>query len=138
MSPEEQLPLPLGGDAAAPDAGEDGAWRLVLSRWTDDDAHRAYLARFADLEALALGGRRYREVLQARPDDPVAARWRDEVIKRATVMGLAALPRTLPPEARVPRWVRSLVIAVGIAGLVGLVLAFGARVLEGIRQVSGR
>ncbi len=78
--------------------GEAEAWEEVLARWEDEAAHRAYLARFSDLEGLAQAGLRYREALLARPDDAIAARWRDEIVKRATVEGLARLPRTAPPR----------------------------------------
>ncbi len=94
------------GEASAP-AGDDGAaWAEVVARWDDDEAHRAYLARFSDLEGLAVAGRRYRAVLEARPDDAVAARFRDEVLKRATARALAALPRSGPvhPASRWIRW----------------------------------
>lgn len=78
--------------------GEAEAWEGLLVRWEDEEAHRAYLARFPDLEGLARAGVRYREVLLARPSDPVALRWRDEVVRRATVQGLAQIPRTSPPR----------------------------------------
>jgi hypothetical protein len=81
-----------------PEAGvEAEAWREVLARWEDEQAHRAYLSRFSDLEGLAQAGRRYRHRLAERPGDPVALRFRDEVVKRAAVQGIAQLPRTPPP-----------------------------------------
>jgi hypothetical protein len=79
--------------------GEDEAWAEVLRRWPEEDAHRAFLARHGDLEALARAGGRYRAALEARPGDPVALRWRDEVLRRATALALAQLPRTRPPRA---------------------------------------
>ncbi len=81
-------------------AGEAEAWAEVLAGWRDEARHRAYLDRFTDLEGLAVAGRRYRDALLARPGDPVAARLRDEVIRRAMAQGLAALPRTAPAVAR--------------------------------------
>jgi hypothetical protein len=102
---------------------EAGAWDEVVRGWDDDARHRAYLERHGGLEGLALAGRRYREALEARPDDPVALRWRDEVVKRATVAGLALLPREKPFEARVPRWTRAAgLVVVGIL----LAVAFAA------------
>ncbi len=111
----------LRGEEA--DAGEAQAWAEVARAWDDEERHLAYLARFRDLEGLAVAGGRYREVLEARPQDAVALRWRDEVVKRATAAGLASVPRELPAFGRVPRWVRSLAIAVGAAFVVGLLLA---------------
>lgn len=87
-------------------SSEEQAWAEVLARWGDEGAHAAYLRRFNDLEGMAVAGGRYRAVLAQRPDDPVALRMRDEVVRKATVVGLATLPRTAPPRTRsVPRWV---------------------------------
>jgi hypothetical protein len=98
--------------AAETEAGDEArAWAEVLAAWQDEAVHRAFLARFADLEGLARAGVRYREALAARPDDPVARRWRDEVVKRATVAGLASIPRAAPAVTRVPRWVRPAFLA---------------------------
>ncbi len=93
---------------APPAPDEPRAWAEVLAAWGEEAAHRAYLARFSDLEGLAQAGRRYRAVLAERPGDPLADRMRAEIVKRATVVGLSSLPRTAPPRVdarRVPRWV---------------------------------
>jgi hypothetical protein len=105
--------------------GEAEAWADVLAGWDDDARHRAYLARFTDLDGLALAGRRYRDVLAERPADAVAQRWRDEVVKRATVAGLAALPRTRP-ASDAPRWLKPLAVVL----LVVLVAAAFAAVVR--------
>jgi hypothetical protein len=110
---------------------EADAWADVLAAWDDDARHRAYLARFTDLDGLAAAGRRYRDVLAERPADPVALRWRDEVVKRATVAGLAALPRTRPPSGA-PRWAKPLAVAL----LVVLVAAALAAVVRGFDLFS--
>jgi hypothetical protein len=93
-----------------PDPGEEAAWAEVRARWADPLAHRAYRARGADLEGRARAGARYRAALQAAPDDPVAAAGRDEVLRKATVLGLAAIPRTVPPAPASP-WVKRGVVA---------------------------
>jgi hypothetical protein len=90
---------------AAGPADADAAWADVLARWDDDAAHRAFLERFRALEDLAEAGQRYKAVLDERPGDSVALRWRDEVVKRATALALAQLPRTKPPHA-LPRGLR--------------------------------
>jgi hypothetical protein len=122
-------------DAPAPGhpglEGEPEAWAAVLAAWEDEAGHRAYLDRFADLEGLAVAGGRYRAALEARPGDPLAARFRDEVLKRATAQGLAALPRSAPVPARPPR--RGLVIAAIV--LVVALTAFAASRL--VAQLSG-
>ena len=107
------------GDLAdpSPDALEEAqAWDAVVASWEDEAAHRAYLARWPDLEGLARAGKRYRAVLAVRPDDPVARRWRDDIVKRATVQGLAQLPRT-PPRAPLPRWVKLAIVSVASTAL---------------------
>jgi hypothetical protein len=98
------------------------AWAQVLGRWEDDEAHRAFLDRFHDLEGLARAGGLYRDVLVARPRDAVALRWRDEVVRRATAAGLASLPRSAPVVLQVPRWVRPLFLALLAALVVACVV----------------
>ncbi len=70
--------------AAPADPAEEVAWAELRARWADPEAHRAFLSRFADMEGLARAGARYRVVLSERPDDAVAIRGRDEVLRRAT------------------------------------------------------
>lgn len=100
--------------------GEDEAWAELQARWEDPQAHRAFLARFGDLEALARAGARYRSVLERTPDDAPAAAGRDEVLRKATVLGLAAVPRTVPPAPASP-WVKRGLLAV--LSLLGVGLA---------------
>ncbi|MFY3743787.1 hypothetical protein ACOQFB_07755 [Anaeromyxobacter sp. Red801] len=111
LAPDEAPAPPDPADADP--AAEAEAWARVVEAWGDEGAHRAYLARFADLEGLAVAGGRYRAVLAERPGDAVAARFRDEVVKRATVQGLASLPRTVPRQAGKLR--RALVVAALLA-----------------------
>lgn len=147
MSPADLEPIPgpppdaaaAPADAAPADAAEAEAWAAVLAAWEDEAAHRAYLARFADLEGLAVAGRRYRAVLAARPADAVAARWRDEVVKRATVAGLALLPRTRPPPlTKVPRTLRNVLLAACFALVLGYLLASGREVVDAMRALWPR
>jgi antibiotic biosynthesis monooxygenase (ABM) superfamily enzyme len=113
-------PVAAPHDAAAEDdAGEAAAWAEVEAAWTDEARHRAYLARFHDLEGLAAAGGRYRAALAARPGDPIAARFRDEVVRRAVAHGLASLPRS-PQEH--PRWKAAVRVAAGVV-IGGLLLA---------------
>jgi hypothetical protein len=112
---------------------EEEAWAEVLARWEDEGAHRQYLARFGDLDGLAAAGRRYRTALEEGRGDPIAARWREEVLKRAAVQGLASLPRTPPPRSarRALRWAilaaLSAVVAIGLAVVGRLLSNLGAR-----------
>lgn len=105
-------PAPEVPGAADPATGsEPAAWAEVVARWDEPAAHRAYLGRFPDLDGLATAGRRYRDVLAARPQDAVAQAMKAEVVKRATVVGLASLPRTPPPALAGGRWRRIAVLA---------------------------
>ncbi len=90
---------------------EEVRWEELRARWTDDAAHRAWLDAFADLEGLARAGQRYRAHLAANEGDPVAQRWLQEVVKRATVHGLASLPRSKPPPA-IPKWAKWALVSV--------------------------
>jgi hypothetical protein len=113
-------------DGAA--SGEAEAWAGVVAGWEDEARHRDYLARFTDLEGLATAGRRYRDVLLARPADPIAARLRDEVLRRAMALGFAALPRTAPAvAARSRRAVR--VAALAVVAALGAAAVLAVRVL---------
>jgi len=101
---------------------EDEAWAAVAASWQEDDAHKAYLAAHADLDGLAEAGRRYRTALERDPSDAVALRWRDEVVRRATAIALAQLPRTKPaPERTGLR--RALVAALAVLVAGGLAYA---------------
>ena len=119
-------PPPASAAAAVPGAGaaegdEAGAWADVQARWADQAAHLAYLARFPDLDGLTTAGRRYRDALAARPGDAMALAMKAEVVKRATVVGLALLPRTPPPRLATSGWRRAALIA-----LAGWIAAAGS------------
>ena len=115
---------------AALDAEADAAWARVVASWGDESVHRAYVAGLGDLDALAAGGRRYRAVLAERPGDAVALRALGDIVKRATVQGLASLPRTAPPRGLSPG-VRRLLVALVAVALVALAVAL-ASMLRGL------
>ena len=94
---------------------EQAAWAQVLLAWDDEARHRSYLDGFPDLEGLAVAGRRYRDALAEHPGDPIATRFRDEVLKRAMVQGLASIPRTAPPGRNPRTLVRAVLVAVVVA-----------------------
>jgi hypothetical protein len=121
-SPTESAPAenesaenaPVENAPAESASAEEAAWAEVLLAWDDEARHRAYLDRFPDLEGLAVAGRRYREVLTARPGDAVASRFRDEVLKRAMVQGLVSLPRPAPAIERPRTILRAVLVAVAV------------------------
>ncbi|GEJ57653.1 hypothetical protein [Anaeromyxobacter diazotrophicus] len=102
----------------------DAAWAEVRARWEDEAAHRAFLDRHPDLEGLAEAGRRYKAALDAAPADPVAARWRDEIVRRATVVALSQLPRTKPPRRVSPGLRRLLMLALASGTVAAVAWAF--------------
>ncbi len=116
----------------AASAAEEEAWAELRARWDDPLAHRAFLSHQVDLAALARAGARYRAVLAATPDDPIAAAGRDEVLRKATLLGLASLPRTAPPARASPGVKRAaigllvLLCAAGLAWAVTVLLRIGA------------
>lgn len=112
---------PADEPAAEAAAAEAAAWAEVEARWAEPAAHQAYLARFPDLDGLSAAGRRYRDVLAARPGDAVALAMKAEIVKRATVVGLAMLPRS-PPPAAAGRWKRVALLL--LAAWLGSALAF--------------
>lgn len=119
MSLEVQ-PDPAPAPPAAPPS-EEAAWAEVLAAWSDEAAHRRYLARFQSLEALPVAGGRYKAVLDERPDDAMALLMRGEVVKKATAYALAAAPRTPPELATRTRRLR-----IGLAFVAGCAAAWAA------------
>ncbi len=105
---------PADPQSLEPDApsGEEQAWSQVVASWGDEAVHRAYLARFTDMDGFAAAGARYRAVLAERPEDATALRMREEVVKKASALALASLPRARRPQEL--RWARRLVLLVGI------------------------
>lgn len=89
---------------------DEVAWADLAGRWEDRAAHRALLAACPDLESLAEAGRRYRAVLVDRPADAVALEMKQEILKRATVIGLSQLPRTRLPNLQAGVWPRRLLL----------------------------
>jgi hypothetical protein len=109
----------------APHTALDVSWAALQARWGEPSAHQALLSSCGTLEGLAELGRRYRAVLETRPQDPMALQMKAEIIKRATILGLSQLPRTRPPvvlRKKFPRkWLLGgmLVVASAVSWLLG-------------------
>jgi hypothetical protein len=115
------------------EADIETAWADLRARWSDEAAHLAFLDRFSDLDGLAAVGGRYRDALDTQPGDPVASRWRDEVLKRATALALAQLPRASPPRVLSPGVRKALLLSVLAASV-----SASAWVFWRWTQVAGR
>ncbi len=111
MSEPADPTAPAPGAPPLTPPSDEEAWSSVLGAWGDEAVHRAYLGRFTDLDGLAVAGGRYRAFLAERPQDPMALRMREELLRKATLLGLQSLPRS-----GAPRRVRRAIIAVGLLG----------------------
>jgi len=122
--PAQETATQEPAEGAAGETGEAETWAEVVAAWEDEARHRAYLARFTDLDGLAAAGRRYRDALLARPGDPIAARQRDEVLRRAVAQGLASLPRARrgARRSRAAAWATGVALLVALAVVTVLVL----------------
>jgi len=85
-----------------PSAELETAWRALLAQWGDDGRHEAFRAAAMNKGELAGAGRLYRLRLADQPDDPWAARGRDEVLRLAVLPQLTV--RQVKVEGQVPVW----------------------------------
>jgi hypothetical protein len=107
------------------------AWRGLAARWEDEEAHDRLLALAMARGELAMVGRLYRLWLARAPDDTLARRGRDEVVRRATL----AVPAQAEPSGPAPGQKRLKTVLVGVMFLVVLVLA--ALVFQNLRSLMG-
>jgi len=99
--------------------GLDRAFRELLKRWEDPAAHDKLLARAQAEEALPQVARLYQIRLARNEGDAMAARGREELLRRVTVFAAAAVkPAGQAPAAGGNRKV----LWVGLAGALGLLL----------------
>jgi hypothetical protein len=61
-----------------------GEWRALLARWGEPDAHDEVMTQAMARGELAMVGRLYRVRLARAPNDALAQRGRDEVVRRVT------------------------------------------------------
>lgn len=98
-------------------------WIALLQRWDETSAHEKLRTRALETSELAALGRLYRLRLAWKPDDPIAARGRDEVLR------LALIPSTLPSTPLAPAERSPVAIAAAVLFFVVLMTAvfFAAR-----------
>jgi hypothetical protein len=108
---------------AQPEAADEAGWAEVRARWDDEEAHWAFVVKCAErgFDGLSEAGRRYRTALDDQPGDPAALRWRDEVLRRATALAFAQLPRTAPSRLAAAPGLRRLVVALLVLAMVAAV-----------------
>ncbi len=103
-------------------AGESGLgaelesqWVALLGRWSEPDAHRAFIER-AGLEGqLAEAGRRYRA--RADAGDAIAVRARDDVVRKAIALAQGSVEKLKIVERRA-----GAIIALMVVGLIAIVV----------------
>ncbi|NVI98670.1 hypothetical protein HV824_11145 [Myxococcus sp. AM009] len=106
------------------------AWRTLAARWEEWDAHDRLMTLAVGRGELAMVGRLYRIRLAHVPDDAVARRGRDEVVRRATLVVPSSTD--LVGTSDVSRRLKTL--AAGVGFIVVLVLA--VLVFQHLRTLS--
>lgn len=101
-----------------PSAPLSAAWKLVLSRWEDKEAHDRLMSLALERDELPDVGRLYRIRLALNPDDPMAWRGRDEVLRLA-----ATATGAFTPSQRVSSASRAKIAVVALLLGVGLTMA---------------
>lgn len=107
------------------------AWRGLAARWEDAEAHDRLLTLAMARGELAMVGRLYRLRLARVPDDALARRGRDEVVRRATL----AVPTQAEPSGPSAGQKRLKTVLAGVMFLVVVVLA--ALVFQNLRSLMG-
>lgn len=96
------------------------AWIELLKDWGNEQRHAEIRARAQAELALASVGRLYRLRLAAQPEDPIAQRGRDEVLRMALVPGAKLETPSAAPTALDPKWKYVFVAFLLVASLIAL------------------
>ena len=110
-------------DGLMPESWLQEGWVKVLNNWADTGAHDALSLLAFEKGELAALGRLYRLFLAHVPDDPLARRGREEILRRASVPALVAAP---PQKKGEPAWKVALTIVSGLGALFALYLLIRA------------
>jgi hypothetical protein len=105
------------------------AWRALAERWEDWEAHDRLMTLAMGRGELATLGRLYRLWLARVPEDPMAQRGRDEVVRRATLV----VPG--PAEAAGPSAGSQRLKMVGVGVLLLVVLVLAVLVFQNLRAL---
>lgn len=106
-----------------------GAWRSLAERWEEWEAHDRLLTLAMGRGELASAGRLYRVRLARAPDDAVAHRAREEVVRRATLV----VPTEVEPSEMSLGKRRLRAAAIAVLSLVVLMLF--AFVIQRVRML---
>lgn len=112
----------LSADMLMPSQWLQEGWVALLQRWGELDQHDALVVASLGKGEMPALGRLYRLFLARVPDDPLARRGREEVVRRASVPGLT----TAPPRQQQPAWLIGLVALLGLGMLAAIILLFRA------------
>lgn len=97
------------------------AWRELLEAWQENEAHDRFLRLAVADGQMVAAARLYRIQLAHHPDDPFAARGRDDVVRLASAAASALEPARGKGPAPARRWQVAAVAAIGLAVLVLIV-----------------
>ncbi len=109
----------------APSEWLKNEWLLLLQEWGNETRHEELRTAAMAKGELAETGRLYRLRLADQPQDPVAVRGRDEVLRLAVLPSLQLQQRAKGGETEVPRWKYIALSAVIVACLVAIYLLVG-------------
>lgn len=107
-------------EEVAPSDGLRAAFLAALEQWDEAALHEKALAIATQTQELAQLGRLYRLRQVAAPDDPVAQRGRDEVLRRATAASEVLRSAEPAPRPSLKLWQYAVIAALGVVVL-GLV-----------------
>jgi hypothetical protein len=98
------------------------AWRALVPQWSQPEQHDAFLALALRSGELAAAGRLYRIRLVRDPEDALAQRGRDEVVRLALIPSIHGLDGGPRARALVRRRVKLLALALVLLFVLGVLL----------------